>query len=354
MKAADLILGLFYSNENNIVFDNIKLSENMSKSLTDSSHEQLKMLSLRFLGPVFLTAGIKKRQGWRFELLEASLSQFQERTIDVDLLQSIFSINSSIESEKGITNLFTIVGSPYTEDVKIIHDLLTTYLHPSIIQGMIVNESLKGGEFSLDDFIEKQLKRGVDVINYFLGSARKMYWEEQQKYCCVGFMERKIAIAEDITNRVSNLYTFDFDDELKNKALNFIPSFYVMAILPDYYESRIRETLNLLNPKTSIYPVIRLIRLSNQLNKVLYLEEHLTEDKIKTSYGVILIPENEYFKESNNLAYYKKQLRLILDKDKNMEKSIVEINSKLNPFDKWNTFLENDLELIKKKLDINW
>lgn len=354
MKAADLIIGLFYSDKNGIVYDNIKLSENIATNLTDLNHEQLKMLSLRFLGPLFLTANIDKGKNWKFELLEASLSQYQERTIDVDLLQSFFSVNSSIESDGDMTNLFTIIGSPYTEDVKTIHDLLTTYLHPNIVQGLRVNETINKEKFKSLPYIKNELKRGVNVINYFLGSARKMYWEEQQKYYCVGFVERKIIIGDNNTDRLSNLYTFDFDDELKSLTLKYIPSFYVMAILPDYYENLISETLHLLNPKTSVYPGIRLIRLSKEANKVLYLEEHSTKNKIKKSYGVILISENNIVKEMHNLSYYKKQLRLILDKNKNIEKSIIEINSKLNPFDKWNTLTENDLELIKNKLDTVW
>ena len=353
MKAADLILGLFYSDENNIVFENIKLSENISKNLTELNRKQLKMLSLRFLGPLFLAAKIEMGKGWKIDLLEASLSQYQERTIDVDLLQSFFSVNSSIKSEGGITNLFAIIGSPYTEDVKIIYDLVTTYLHPCIVQGTIVNESIKGADFKFHDFIKDELKSGVNVINYFLGSARKMYWEEQQKYYCVGFMERKTTIDPIIADRTSNLYTFDFDDPLRYKSLDFIPSFYVMAILPDYYENRISETLNLLN-MTSVYPVIRLIRLSNQEKKtnVIYLEEFLVENKTKRSYGVILISENESVKDTQNLSFYKKQLRLILDKNMNMEKTIIKINSQINPFDKWNTLTEEGLELIKNRLDI--
>ena len=353
MKATDLILGLFYSDENNIVFDNIKLSESVSKDLTELNLKQLKMLSLRFLGPLFLTSKIEIGKGWKIELLEAFLSQYQKRTIDVDLLQSFFSVNSSIETEKGVSNLFAIIGSPYTEDVKIIHNLVTTFIHPSIVQGKIAHESIMRENFAFQEFIDKELKRGVNVINYFLGSARKMYWEEQHKYCCVGFIERRNIVEPKISNVVSNLYTFDVDDPLKYTALNFIPSFYVMSILPNYYENRINETLTLLN-KTSIYPNIRLITLSNQKKKVIYLEEFLLEDKTKRSFGVILISENEFMKETHNLAFYKKQLRFILDKNKNMEKSIIKINSKINPFDNWDTLSDEGLEKIKKDLDIGW
>ena len=353
MKATDLILGLFYSDENNIVFDNIKLSESVSKDLTELNRKQLNMLSLRFLGPLFLTSKIEIRKGWKIELIEAFLSQYQERTIDVDLLQSFFSVNSSIESEGGVSNLFAIIGSPYTEDVKIIHNLVKTYIHPGIVQGKIAYESIKGKSFEFYEFIYDELKRGVNVINYFLGSARKIYWEEQQKYYCVGFIKRKNAVEPKITNVVSNLYTFDVDDTLRYTSLNFIPSFYVMSILPNYYENRINETLTLLN-KTSIFPNIRFIRLSNKKKKVIYLEEFLVENKTKRSFGVILISENEFVKEVHNLAFYKKQLRFILDKNMNMEKTIIKINSRINPFDKWNTLSEEGLEKIKNELDIGW
>jgi hypothetical protein len=201
--------------------------------------------------------------------------------------------------------------------------------------------------------IYDELKRGVNVINYFLGSARKMYLEEQHKYSCVGFIERKNTFEPKVTNVVSNLYTFDVDDSLRRASLNFIPSFYVMSILPNYYENRINETLHILN-KTSIYPNIRLIRLSNQKKKVVYLEEFLLENKTKRSFGVILISENEFIKEAHNLAFYKKQLRFILDKNMNMEKTIIKINSRINPFDKWNTLSEKGLEKIKDDLDIGW
>jgi len=353
MKATDLILGLFFSDENNIVFENIKLSESLSKDLAELNLKNLKMLSMRFLGPLFLTAKIKIGKGWKIELLEAFLSQYQDRTIDVDLLQSFFSVNSTIETEKGVSNLFVIIGSPYTEDVKIIHNLVTTYIHPGIVQGKIARESIKGESFQFHEFIYDELKRGVNVINYFLGSARKMYWEEQQKYYCVGFIERRNTIEPKITNVVSNLYTFDVDDTLRYMSLNFIPSFYVISILPNYYENRINETLTVLN-KTSIYPNIRIIRLSNKKKKVIYLEEFLVENKTKRSFGVILISENEFVKEVHNLAFYKKQLRFILDKNMNMEKTIIKINSRINPFDKWDILSGEGLEKIRRELDIGW
>ena len=52
MKEADLILGLFYFDENNIVFDNIKLSKGILENLPEINRFQLKMLSLRFLKPL--------------------------------------------------------------------------------------------------------------------------------------------------------------------------------------------------------------------------------------------------------------------------------------------------------------
>jgi hypothetical protein len=350
MLQHDLILALFYSDEDNLVFDNIKYS----KDLPDFNREILKTLSLRFLGPLFLTAEIKGGKGWNIDLIETSLSQYQSRTIDADVIQSFFILNSSIPSEKGTTHLFLCIGSPYTEDVKIIYDLLSEYIHPVIIQGKFVNESMQGSDFDFNEYIHDTLKSGVNLINYFLGAPRKMYWEEQQKYYCIGSIEREISEDErNINKKISNLFTFDVGDPLIKISLKSIPSFYVMAILPDYYENRISETLKIFN-KTSVYPNIRMIRLSNQEKKVIYLEEYLVENGLKKSYGVILIPENEGLKDCKNLAFYTKHLRLILDKNENKEKMIIKINSKINPFDLWDTMKEDGLEKIKDELDNNW
>jgi hypothetical protein len=353
MKDVDLILGLFYSDEANLVFDNIKVSESFMNELPKINREKLKMLSLRFLGPLFLTAKIEGGKGWKLKMIEASISQFQGITIDVDIFQSFFSLNSSIETKYGITNLFTIIGSPYTENIKIISELLNNYIHPVINQGRIVLESVHGSEYDYNKLIAEELERGTNVINYFLGSARKIYYEKEVEYLCVSVIERHNPVNTENGKRISNFYTFDIDDPLRKIALQGIPSFYVMAILPDYYETRIIETLHLFN-KTSVYPNIRQISLSKKEKHLLYLEEYLVEDGIKKSYGVVLIPNVDQKKDLHNLAFYKKQLRFILDKKVNLEKTIVRINSRINPFDKWDVASEVGLDNIRNKLDNKW
>ena len=56
MKSSEIVLGIFYSDENNLIFDNIKFSE----SLSENSINQIKMLPYKFLGPIFLTAASGK------------------------------------------------------------------------------------------------------------------------------------------------------------------------------------------------------------------------------------------------------------------------------------------------------
>lgn len=282
MKNESYLLGLFYADEDNLVFDKVKFSEN----LNEERIEALKMLSFRFLGPVFLTAAIQSEIGnnWQIKFIEASLSILNTDVNEVDVLQSFFNLNSSIETLEGTTNLFAMISSPFTEDVKLIYDEISEYIHPSIIQGKVVNENLLGRRFNFERFIADELQRGINLIEYSLGSFRKAYWEEKQEYYCVGFLERKTG--KNI--RVSNLYTFDKDDSRRKKYLNLIPSYYVMSILPDYYEHLISETLELYNKK-GLYPNIRMIKLSYEDRKVVYLEEYIFEEEIFKSYGVILV-----------------------------------------------------------------
>ena len=90
--------------------------------------------------------------------------------------------------EGNTTYLFTIIGSPYTEDVELIYQKLIRYIHPSIIQGKIVNEDINKAEFILSDFIDTELTRGISLIEHSLGSARKMggaYWKKKLKYYCI-------------------------------------------------------------------------------------------------------------------------------------------------------------------------
>ena len=282
MKNESYLLGLFYADEDNLVFDKVKFSEN----LNEERIEALKMLSFRFLGPVFLTAAIQSEIGnnWQIKFIEASLSILNTDVNEVDVLQSFFNLNSSIETLEGTTNLFAMISSPFTEDVKLIYDEISEYIHPSIIQGKVVNENLLGRRFNFERFIAIELQRGINLIEYSQGSFRKAYWEEKQEYYCVGFLERKTG--KNI--RVSNLYTFDKDDSRRKKYLNLIPSYYIMSILPDYYEHLISETLELYNKK-GLYPNIRMIKLSYEDRKVVYLEEYIFEEEIFKSYGVILV-----------------------------------------------------------------
>ena len=282
MKNESYLLGLFYADEDNLVFDKVKFSEN----LNEERIEALKMLSFRFLGPVFLTAAIQSEIGnnWQIKFIEASLSILNTDVNEVDVLQSFFNLNSSIETLEGTTNLFAMISSPFTEDVKLIYDEISEYIHPSIIQGKVVNENLLGRRFNFERFIAIELQRGINLNEYSQGSFRKAYWEEKQEYYCVGFLERKTG--KNI--RVSNLYTFDKDDSRRKKYLNLIPSYYIMSILPDYYEHLISETLELYNKK-GLYPNIRMIKLSYEDRKVVYLEEYIFEEEIFKSYGVILV-----------------------------------------------------------------
>ncbi|MFX0072135.1 MAG: hypothetical protein ACFFAO_13690 [Candidatus Hermodarchaeota archaeon] len=341
MNDEDRILGVFFSDKDNLIYDKIKFSGELS----EENKNQLNMLSYRFLGPVFLTAASAYKDTWKIEFIESTLSHYKGRMEHIDIMQSFFSLNSSIVSDDGITNLFALIGSNYTEDVKDIYGILSNYIHPSIIQGKIVNEDLLGNRFKFHSFIEQELLRGLNLVDYSLGSSRKIYWEEQHKYSCVGIIERKILEGE----KSSVLYTFDEKNILRKKTLNFIPSFYVMSILPNYYEELIDETLNLFD-KTSLFPNIRLIELRSKNKKVVYLEEFLVSDNVRHSYGAILVQDNESFGELNNISYYKKGLRQIMDENK-------ELNQILNFFNpqftlkKWSSKSESDLNNIKGILD---
>jgi hypothetical protein len=124
-----------------------------------------------------------------------------------------------------------------------------------------------------------------------------------------------------------------------------------MGILPDYYEKRMNETLKLFE-KQGLYPNIIKIKVSNPNKEVLYLEEFVINSNEKLSYGLILIPSNNKIKESREIFYYKKKLRFMLDKKKEFERYIIDLNSKINPFKKWSLNSEEALRKIEKKLDI--
>ncbi|MFX1337166.1 MAG: hypothetical protein ACFFDK_01010 [Promethearchaeota archaeon] len=339
MKDDERILGLFFSDKDNLIYDNIKFSENLS----EESKNQLNMLSYKFLGPIFLTAASSNGDTWKIEKIESSLSHYQGRLSDI--LQSFFSLNSSIKSEEGVSNLFTLIGSPHTEDIKDIYNILTKFVHPSILQGKIVNEDLLGNKFLFHKFIKSELIRGLHLIDYSLGSTRKIYWEKQHNYSCVGLLERIITER----SKVSNLYTYDENDPLRKKAINLIPSYYIMCILPDYYENLIGETLKLFN-KTSVFANIRSIDLSNQTKKVIYLEEFHIEAKTKRSYGAILVQDDEILSTPKKFSFFKKNFRLILDGNKELSEilKLFNVNFKLK---KWETQTDEGLNHISAILD---
>ncbi len=341
MKAEDIILGLFYADEDYLVFDNLRYSENF----TDMKINDIKMLSYKFLGPVFLTAATGIGENWKIEFIEASLSLHNAHVADADVLQSFFTLNSSMETQDGTSTLFTLISTPYTEDIKLISDEISKYIHPSIIQSKIINENLLGDRFDFNRMIDNELERGINLIEYSLGASRKAYWEEVQSYYCVGLIERKIG--ESI--RVSNLYTFDKDDPLRKIYLDYIPSYYVMSILPDYYEHLISETLKVYDKK-GIYPHIRMIRLKHRDKKVVYLEEYIYENKISKSYGVILVQEQKESEENRKLSYFKKKLRLILVRNKDIKESFNLINPHIKN-ERWGAISNEDLDKIGVILD---
>ncbi len=336
MQNEEIILGLFFADEDNLVFENIKSSENFS----EEKKNELKMLSFKFLGPVFLTAASGIGNNWIIEFIESSLSLSDVEVYDASVIQSFFALNSSMRTLDGSTNLFTLISTPFTEDIKLIHDEISKYIHPSILQGKIVNENLLGSRFNLDRFLHHELYRGMNLIEYSLGASRKVYWEERQQYYCVGVIERKNS--EDL--RVSNLFTFDKNDPLRKKYLDLIPSFYVMSILPDYYEHLISDTLDLYNKK-GVYPNIRLIKLSHENKKVVYFEEFVIENSISKSYGVILVQQSQDTEENHNMSYYRKILRTILDRKKNLRKVIKSINPEFEDVI-WGTISNEELNQI--------
>ena len=315
--------------------------------MSEDSINQIKMLPYKFLGPVFLTAA-SGSENWEINFIESSLSLPQSRSYDADIIQSFFSLNSTIEiAADQITHLFALIGSPHTEDVKLLYDKLVKFIHPSIIQGKIVQENTISNDFEFKQYIKKELERGLNLIDYSLGASRRVYWEEQRKYYCIGFIER---IFED-GSKTSNFYTFDKDNPIKKHVLPFIPSFYIFTILPDYYENLIGETLKTFN-KTGIDPHIRRIELSSKKKQAIYMEEFVEVKEGRKSYGVILIPEGQSVKEGKNLSYYKRNLRDILDNRKDLKEVLNKLNSDFK-YEKWSTSTDEDLNKIRACFDEN-
>ncbi len=342
MESLDLLLGLFFSTEDNIVYEKIDLSTRLS----EENIKQIKLLPMRFLGPLFMSHAYENKRKWNINFIESTLSSNQEYKIQESFIQSFLCLNSLVEVENNTTYLFAFIGSPYTEDPKLLYEKINKYIHQSIIQGRHINQKTYGVEFNYNKFISAELRRGINLIKHSLGSPRKMYWEEKKKYFSIGLIER-IKNGDFVE---SNLYTFDTDDPLRIRFLNAIPSYYFMAILPDYFEKRIFETLKLFEKK-DIYPNIRKIKLSGSNVEVLYIEEFVVENQTRKSYGLILIPTQEKLKESYEISFFKKKLRFILDEKRNFEKTIIEINSRINPFDKWSANSNEGLSKIKELLD---
>ena len=225
MESLDFLLGLFFSSEESIIYDNIQLS----KKLSEENIQHIKRLPMRFLGPLFMVLAYDIEKKWKINIIESTLSSNQEHAIEETFMQSFLCLNSSVDAEDNMTNLFAFIGSPYTEDPKMLYAKMSNYIHQSIIQGSFVAQKTYGVEFDYGKFINRELSRGVNLIKQSLGSPRKMYWEEKKKYYSIGLIERK-KIGDFVE---SNLYTFDTDDTLRTRVLNAIPSYYVMAILPD-------------------------------------------------------------------------------------------------------------------------
>ncbi len=341
-KGSEFLLGLFFSDDQTIVYDNIKLSHDLSKEAI----RELKSISFKFLGPLFMTRNLYKQKQWKIDYIETSLTPQLRMKVDDTLMQSFTCLNSTRKTAGYITNLFTFIGSPYTEDLTMIYERLDKFIHPSIIQGKIIAQKIHDTDFDFNLLVEEEIERGIDLLEHTLGSSRKIYWEEKMAYSTVAVIKRtkKDGLLE------SDLYTFDLDDPLRKEALNCIPSYYFMGILPDYYEKMMNETLRLFG-KDGLYSNIIKIKMSNPDMVVLYIEEFITNEDGKTSYGLILIPSNNKVKESRDLFFYKKKLRNMLDKNKNFERAVIELNSRINPFQNWNLNSDESLQNIERSLD---
>ncbi|MFX1575273.1 MAG: hypothetical protein ACFFB0_21265 [Promethearchaeota archaeon] len=341
-KGSEFLVGLFFSDDKTIVYDNIRLSYELPKETI----RKLRGMSLKFLGPLFMSRNLYSQKGWKIDYIETSLTPQIRMTVDDTLMQSFTCLNSTKRKAKSITNLFSFIGSPYTEDLTMIYEKLDKYVHPSIIQGILIAQTIYGANFNFNRLIEDELKRGVDLIEHTLGSSRKIYWEEKISYSTIGIIKR----TKNNGKFESDLYTFDLDDILRKEALEHIPSYYFMSILPDYYEQQMNETLRLFGKNRLNANIIK-IKVSNPEKVVLYIEEFATKNDVKTSYGLILIPSNEQIKEVQDLSFYKKKLRYILNKNKDFERAVIEFNSRINPFDNWNLSSNESLKNVERYLD---
>ena len=123
----------------------------------------------------------------------------------------------------------------------------------------------------------------------------------------------------------------------------------LILFLPNYYENRISETLEVYNKK-GIYPNIRRIKLKYGEKKVVYLEEYIIENGISKSYGVILIQQYGEIEENKTLSYYKKNLRLLLNGNKDLKQTLNMLNPHID-LERWGAISVEDLEKIGGILD---
>ena len=111
-KGSDFLLGLFYSDEETLVYDNIKLSHSLSKEVI----QELKAMSLKFLGPLFMTSDLIKQKEWKIDYIETTLSPQTEQKLDETLMQSfncqyyyILDFNEKAGSSDHISDGFLII-----------------------------------------------------------------------------------------------------------------------------------------------------------------------------------------------------------------------------------------------------
>ncbi len=339
----EIILALFYSDETNLVYEKIRDLIN----LPQDSKEQLKMLLFKFLDPVFLAEAADESTAWKIEKIEANLSQKQDRYTESEILQSFFTLNSTMKTKDGLTNLFSLIGSPNTEDIDFIFNKIANYIHPSLTIGNYVNQRFNNdGTYKKSRYIEDELNRGLKLVEYSLGLARKMHWKEQKKYYCIGLIEK--SISENETS--SALYTFNEDSQIRKSTLDFIPSYYVLVILPDFYENLINETLQIFR-KTTLFSNIKEVDIMSENKKVRYIEEFITQSGFKKSYGAILLGVNDEFEDIKGFSFFRKLLRNALDSGKELSELLPKFNKDLIRFRKWGIKSESDLNEIKMRLD---
>lgn len=337
MKKPDLILGVFFSDQNNLVYEHFRLSEMFSIK----TKINLKLLANRLLGPIYFTAAYSLESDWHIDLIESSISLFHDKNKYLDVMQSFFILNSSqiIPGIDEPTNVLVFIGSPYTEDIYLMYDILTKYIHPSIIETLVINNH----QFGLNNWnpkgpISKELKRASNLIESTAGQPRKSHWKKPEKYICIALNQRKISDSSDY----SYFYTIYEDDPLRKKLLEYIPGYYIIAILPEYYENRIQETFSIYNREEMI-PHITTIRLSDKEKELLYMEDFEINHNRKKSYGLYLLPCSNLPIEGKPLSFYKHFLIEILENKHDFNKEIRKLNTKINSFDKFN--LHDNVEL---------